>query len=227
MAGSAVRTRPRGYWPRSGGKRRALGPPAAHRLNRAGRSPGYLTAPSGPRPPPALAPLLVGRIRPVPMWPNPGSPREATNRQAPGQRPAGREGDGARGDLSPPLARTSLSGHLYSGQGGLPQQRRLGFGGHVRFGQGLRLRSRFPPCRFRPRAIETAALGGTAPWTSEVSARCRGRGSWGGRHGLRAGAFAALLRSLRACPRRAYSAGAGLLIWDRPSSPGDWASPGA
>lgn len=138
MAGSAARTRPRRYWPTSGGKRRALRPPAAHRLSRAGRSPGYLTAPAGPRPPPALAPLLVGRIRPVPMWPNPGSPREATNRKTPGQRPAGREGDGARGDLSPPLARTSLSGHLYSGQGGFtPQRRRLGFGGHVRFGQGF------------------------------------------------------------------------------------------
>lgn len=77
--------------------------------------------------------------------------------------PRGRGGSRGLREASPALASTSLGGHLYSGQaGGLRPRRRPGFGGHVSFGQGLRLGPRFPLPRFRPTAVETAALGGEA-----------------------------------------------------------------
>lgn len=87
--------------------------------------PGLLNG-AGGAPPTASPRATIGRLDPpLPMWPNPSSPREATNRKAPGQRPAGRDGDGARGGPSPPPACTALGGHLYSGHGGLPPRRWL------------------------------------------------------------------------------------------------------
>uniref|UniRef100_A0A8I3MWK6 Mannosyltransferase n=1 Tax=Canis lupus familiaris TaxID=9615 RepID=A0A8I3MWK6_CANLF len=81
------------------------------------------------------------------MWPNPGSPREATNRRAPGQRPAGRgwgrgEAKGARPSRAPP------GRQLYSGQGAPRRER--GPGGHIRCGQRPLVPARLPPRCFRP-----------------------------------------------------------------------------
>lgn len=148
------------------------------------------------------------------MRPNPGSPRAATNRKAPGQRPAGRLGLGgveARArPLRPPLPRAARSGHLYSGQRGRPRRQRS-LSGHVRFGQGRRRNSWFPPPAFRPRAAQARALRGTARWAGEVSAR--GWGSRGGLRGPRAGAVAGLLGPHCA---RARETTARLLTWGQP-----------
>lgn len=124
-------------------------------------------------------------------------------------------GGGSRGcEIRARPSRASLGGHLYSGQGGgLRPRRRPGFGGHVSFGQGLRLGPQFPLPRFRPTAVETAALGGKAPRVNEVSARCRGRGSQGGRREPRALASAAPLQ-----PPGARSQGAALGL--SPGGPG-------
>ncbi|CAN0263970.1 unnamed protein product [Rangifer tarandus platyrhynchus] len=111
------------------------------------------------------------------MLPNPGSPRAATNRKAPGQRPAGRPGVGgveaqAR-PLRPPIPRAARRGHLYSGQRGRPR-RKPSLSRHVRFGQGRRRSSWFPPPEFRPWAAQARALRGTARWAGEPQPVCLG-----------------------------------------------------
>lgn len=154
--GQRCGTRPHGHWPRSSGNRPSAPasgrPPAPKRrpvpglLDGAGRGPAprqpfhrYWSA--GPTPSPCGPIRARHERRPI------GRPRVSV--------PPGTLGTGgveirARPSRRP-LACTALGGHLYSGQRGRPPRRQPGFSGHVRFGQGRRLYSRFPPPDFRLR----------------------------------------------------------------------------